>query len=239
MFNQSKWRLKDWEQRSGEVVRFRKWKQRGERGTATEVVLSNRTMFSQKSQHPYHKWHIFLCTNPDDSLPLLAPTMQQCQAVWISEETLKDSDVWKSQQHKRDYSKGSHNEDTHPVFFPHWCLSATARVRLQCCSSLDVLHKLIEKAIVCSPFVSFFVFVYLSSSTWVHSLWTRISNRHTTMQTNTGRTSAFFIKGTVSFPRFSLHVLCWWNDFLLLTLIGWIKINSLYEQQGFINHRAT
>lgn len=40
-------------------------------------------------------------------------------------------------------------------------------------------------------------------------------------------------------PHSSVHVFHCRNDLLLLTLIGWIKINSPHEQQGFINHTAT
>lgn len=40
-------------------------------------------------------------------------------------------------------------------------------------------------------------------------------------------------------PHSSAHVFLCSNDLLLLTLIGWIKINSLHEQKGFINHAAT
>lgn len=40
-------------------------------------------------------------------------------------------------------------------------------------------------------------------------------------------------------PHSSAHVFLCRNDLLLLTLIGWIKINSLHEQKGFINHAAT
>lgn len=40
-------------------------------------------------------------------------------------------------------------------------------------------------------------------------------------------------------PHTSAHVSLCRNDLLLLTLIGWIKINSLHEQRGFINHAAT
>lgn len=119
------------------------------------------------------------------------------------------------------------------------------RLQLQRCSSLNLLYDLIRNAPVCFPPLPplprprlYLYFVHTAVDT------RRIPTRDRGNRKGKSPPTPALIRKSNStspavLPHSSAHVFLCRNDLLLLTLIGWIKINSLHEQKGFINHAAT
>lgn len=118
--------------------------------------------------------------------------------------------------------------------------------QLQRCSSLNLLYDLIRSAPVCFLSLAARLRLYLQFAHAARSGQKARSSegRATKTEKKKSPPAPALIRKSNStspavLPHTSAHVSLCRNDLLLLTLIGWIKINSLHEQRGFINHAGT